>query len=184
MCPEPDNQVASYTAIAASKIAIQLINEGERGGVLLGAARIDFALEKLLKSIMSPHPDGNDNLFQPDRPLGSFSSKISLAFRLSLIDKSIEHALQMIRKVRNDFAHSFEDESLSHQSHRNRLQKPIADAQRSDLWKDLYPIINQTSKDTDILNFILLIVVLVAHIEAVAQLQSEFKPAVPVRFFL
>jgi hypothetical protein len=184
MCAEPENQVASSSAIAASKIAVQLMVESERGAVLLGSARIDFALEKLLKSIMSPHPDGNDNLFQSDRPLGTFSAKISLAFRLSLIDKTIEHALQMTRKIRNDFAHSFEDQSLSMQSHRNRLQKPIADAQRSSLWPELYKTMNQATNDIDVLNFMILVVILVAHIEAVAQLQSEFKPAIPVRLFI
>ncbi len=178
----PTSPILYNVGEAASHIAVKLMNEGERGAVLLGAARLEAALEKLLKSILSPHPDGNDNLFQPDRPLGSFSAKISLAFRLSLIDKPVEHALQMIRKVRNDFAHSFEDESLKHQAHRNRLSVPISHARKNALWAPLEKIIGPVKTDADLLNYILLVVVLVAFIEAVAQLQTEYKPVIPVRF--
>ena len=50
----------------------------------------------------------------------TFSAKIALAYRLDLVDKPVEHALQMIRRVRNDFAHSFEDASLTEQRIRER----------------------------------------------------------------
>jgi hypothetical protein len=54
-----------------------LANEGERILVIGGAARLDVALEKLLKAVLEPQPNpkGSDNLFDPDRPLGRFPLK-------------------------------------------------------------------------------------------------------------
>jgi hypothetical protein len=48
-----------------------LADEGQRSAVVLGAARCDVALERLLKKGTMHHPDGADNLFDPDRPLGA-----------------------------------------------------------------------------------------------------------------
>lgn len=98
-----------------------LLLEGDRAAAVLGAARIDVALEKLLKAVMSHHPGGSDNLFDSDRPLGTFFAKIALPHRLGLIDDDFEHALQMLRKIRNDFAHSVVKTSFSESSHRNRI---------------------------------------------------------------
>jgi hypothetical protein len=100
-----------------------LASEGERSLVIGGAARIDVAVERLLKAVMSRARRGkDDNLFHPDRPLGTFSAKIDLAHRLGLSDDDVERALQLIRKIRNDFAHATTDVRL--------LQPPRADRVR------------------------------------------------------
>ncbi|MGC2744041.1 MAG: hypothetical protein WA672_12685 [Candidatus Angelobacter sp.] len=103
----------------------ELASEGERAAVVLGAARIDVELEKLLRKAMRHSGGGSDNLFDPDRPLGTFSAKIALAHRLNLIDNDIEHALQMLRKVRNDFAHSVSKATLSESHHKNRVKELV-----------------------------------------------------------
>lgn len=183
MTKEIDDPSAESAAEETSRIVVQLMKEQGRGAVLLGAARLDVALEKLLKSVMAPHPGGDDNLFQPDRPLGSFSTKIALAFRLSLIEKPVEHALQMIRKVRNDYAHSFEDASLAQQEHKNRLSKPYAYARKNPLWPKLEELLaTQTSISVELREYILLVAVLVGFMEACSDLQSQFVPKIPVRF--
>jgi hypothetical protein len=100
-----------------------MLAEGERASVVVGAARLDLALERLLKWYLLHHPGGSDNLFDPDRPLGTFSAKISLAFRLGLIDREVELSLQLVRKVRNDFAHSATIATLSESSHASRVRE-------------------------------------------------------------
>lgn len=103
-----------------------LASEGERSLVIGGAARIDVAVERLLKAVMSRAPRGkDDNLFHPDRPLGTFSAKINLAYRLGLLDDNIEHALQMVRKIRNDFAHATHDIRLLQPSHPDRVREIV-----------------------------------------------------------
>lgn len=103
----------------------ELATEGERAAVVLGTARIDVELERLLKKIMRHNNGGSDNLFDADRPLGTLSAKITLAHRLNLIDDNVEHALQMLRKIRNDFAHSISKSSLSESHHKNRVRELV-----------------------------------------------------------
>ena len=75
----------------------QLAAEGERSAVVLGASRADTALDELLKKCLRPNPGGHDNLFDPDRPLGTFSEKIPLAFRLGLIDEESSVTILLTR---------------------------------------------------------------------------------------
>jgi hypothetical protein len=109
---------------------VSLAQESERVAVVMGVAQVDIALERLLKSLFQKHPGGQDNLFDPDRPLSTFSAKIALAFRIGVIDSDFEHVLQMLRKIRNDFAHSTEPEKPSESRHRNRM-KEVLNAMKS-----------------------------------------------------
>ncbi len=86
---------------------------------------------------MSHHPGGQDNLFDPDRPLGTFSAKINLAYRLGLISDDIEHAMQMIRRIRNEFAHSVEKASLSDGSHKSRVVELARAMSKADSWDNM-----------------------------------------------
>jgi hypothetical protein len=109
--------MGKQTATLVASLAL----EGQRALVIAGAARLDLALERLLKRAMRPLAGGSDNLFDVDRPLGTFAAKIALAHRLNLINDDVEHALQLVRRIRNDFAHSEGSASLSEASHSNRL---------------------------------------------------------------
>ncbi len=60
----------------ARNVALQMMAERGRGLVLVGAARLDLALEHLLKAVMAPNAKPDDKLFTPDRPLGSLGAKI------------------------------------------------------------------------------------------------------------
>jgi hypothetical protein len=69
-------------AQAARTIALQMLEERGRGAVLVGVARVDVALERLLQAVLLPTPGPTDSFFQPDRPLGSFGARITLAARM------------------------------------------------------------------------------------------------------
>ena len=160
----------------------QLVIEGDRAVVVLGAARIDVALEHLLKAVMVHHSGGADNLFEPDRPLGTFSAKIALAYRLNLIDSDIEHALQMIRKVRNDFAHSITRSSLSESHHKNRvaeLNKATAKSLSSDGIPHQVTICSAISSklaSTELSQFCAAVTVLLIQLEVAVARVEPFQP--------
>lgn len=178
----PDPATASATEQART-VVLQMMAERGRGVVLVGAARLDLALEHLLLAVMAPSSDPDDKLFTPDRSLGSFGAKISLAARLGLIKPNIEKALHAIRSVRNDFAHSAGDPSLEEPRHQKRLQRVYAEAQANPLWSALEPLLNQQeSMGAAERPFILLVTILVASIEACAVLQVPFSPRATVRF--
>jgi len=111
-----------------------LASEGERAAVVVGCARIDLALERLLKSVMEPNPGGQDNLFAVERPLNSFGVKIALCYRLGLIDLELETILQSLKKMRNQFAHSDAKESLQDPRHRDCVAKLANACQKHPHW--------------------------------------------------
>jgi hypothetical protein len=180
MPPDPLTLAAAEQARA---VVIQMMAERGRGVVLVGAARLDLALEHLLKAVMAPAADPDDKLFTPDRSLGSLGAKTTLAARLGLIEPPIETALHAIRSVRNDFAHSAAAPSLEEPRHQKRLQRVYPEAQSSPLWQALAPLLQRQSALSEHEQaFILLVTILVASIEACALLQQPFSPRATVRF--
>lgn len=154
----------------------KLATESERAAVVLGVARLNNALEKYLKSILKPNQEGSDPLFDMERPLGIFSSKINLAYRIGIIDEDFEHALHMIRKIRNEFAHSVETESLSERRHSDRLKESIKAAKKSNLWKSIQAKLPSDTIDTEqFMNFCILIALLITIIEVMSELSTRIK---------
>jgi DNA-binding MltR family transcriptional regulator len=49
--------------------------------------------------------DGQKGLFGPNQPLSSFSAKIRMGFALKLYGELTFHDLELLRKLRNLFAH-------------------------------------------------------------------------------
>lgn len=187
--PTPE---ALRVAESARSIALQMLEERGRGAVLVGVARVDAALEVLLKAALAP-PSGSETLFLTDRPLGSFGARIALAQRLGLIDHQVERALHTLRRVRNAFAHSTAVASLGEASY----QQPLGDCYRhvreSPLWEPLERILDEqlyyissagdsTAKDRFLRDYILLITILVAFLEATAQQLMPIQPPVVMGF--
>ena len=91
-------------ASAVRTSALQMLEEHDRGVVLVSDARVDATLARLLQAMLLPSSDRSDYLFQADRPLGSFGARINLAHRLGLIERPVELALDTLRRVPNAFA--------------------------------------------------------------------------------
>ena len=88
----------------------------ERAISIIGGTFIEMALEHLLKAFLPENEKDVDKLFEFNQPLGNFSNKINMAFCLGLIDRVVKKDLDMVRKVRNKFAHdlytSFNDSQI------------------------------------------------------------------------
>jgi len=75
--------------------------------VIASAAIMDTQLEKCLKKAMRPMPKKMyEEIFEPMRPLGSFASKITMTYALRIVEEEIYAQLELMRKIRNAFAHS------------------------------------------------------------------------------
>jgi hypothetical protein len=186
-----DKQANSSDAVAsqaALTIALQMLEERGRGAVLVGVARVDAALEHLLQAVMNPASAKGDGLFLPERPLGSIGAKVALASRLGLIDAPVERALNALRKLRNAFAHSAESASLADPAHSSRLTEVYADARTNPLWAPLETVLAAQPPSTHgplepaLRDYILLITILVAFLEATAQQLRPIQPPVVMRF--
>ncbi len=181
--PTPE---ALRVAESARTIALQMLSERGRGAVLVGAARVDAALEVLLKASLTP-PSGSESLFPADRPLGSFGARIALAQRLGLIDDQVERTLHTLRRVRNGFAHSTAVASLGDASYQQPLGDCYRHARINPLWEPLERILDEqlqpiatagdsTAPDRLLRDYILLITILVAFLEATAQQVRPMEP--------
>jgi len=58
-----------------------LNQEGDRAAVILSASKLDMLLLQILQKSLLPCPHSEDDLFDGDRPLSTFSAKISRAHR-------------------------------------------------------------------------------------------------------
>jgi hypothetical protein len=189
---QPTPQVLRV-AESARTIALQMLSERGRGAVLVGAARVDAALDVLLKASLAP-PSGNETLFSTDRPLGSFWARIALAQRLGLIDHQVAKALHTLRRVRNAFAHSTTVASLGDASYQQSLSDCYRHARENPLWEPLERILDEqlqppngstcesTAPDRFLRDYILLITILVAFLEATAQQLQPLQPPVVMGF--
>lgn len=92
-------------------------DETDRGAALVTAAFMEQCLETMLRTLFDANKRKKKSvepLFEGFGPLSSFSGKISLAYSFSLIGDAIEHDLHVIRKIRNEFAHSVVTMNFAH----------------------------------------------------------------------
>lgn len=109
-----------FSAIGFESFSQGFWNETDRACAILGAAYLDAALESLFRRCLISL---KDELLEFPGPLSSFSSRICVAYSLSWIDTALYDDLNVIRGIRNDFAHSFDHElSFNDQSVADRCR--------------------------------------------------------------
>lgn len=84
---------------------------------------------------------------------------------MGLIDNDFEHALQLVRKIRNDFAHQLEEESLSSQRQRPRVVELIRWIERSGLYETGLKIVNASDKSQEHVKFTACIVCMAVELK-------------------
>jgi DNA-binding MltR family transcriptional regulator len=96
----------------------ELAGESDRGVALIGAAYLDTALGSLLRRCFAGDREIVAKLLDsPEAPLGTFASRINMAYCLGHIGPHHYGALNAIRDIRNAFAHfrrplTFEDDEI------------------------------------------------------------------------
>lgn len=94
------------------KKEIDLIEESDRGAVIVAAAILENDLDEILKEAFRANELSEKqigDLFDLNGPLSSFSSKALICYAFGLISKWIFDDLTTIRRLRNRFAHSPND---------------------------------------------------------------------------
>lgn len=83
--------------------------ESTRAKVVLAACYLDELLHQLLALVLIPSGKAKDPLLDgPQAPLGTYSAKIELVYRLNLVPDATRKSLHLIRKIRNEFAHNLD----------------------------------------------------------------------------
>lgn len=90
-----------------------LTNESDRGCVLVGTSLIDLDLKNMISAhFIGVHLKDQKEFLEGQGPLATFSSRIKLSYFLGLISEDTYRDCNIIRKIRNEFAHKHEDISF------------------------------------------------------------------------
>ena len=79
--------------------------ETERGTALAAAAMLDEQLARIIESFLIPNKGSKSLIDGFNAPLGTFSARIASSFALGLLSEVEYKECELIRKVRNEFAH-------------------------------------------------------------------------------
>ena len=100
-----------------------LSEESDRGRVIVVACWIEeFLKVKLMNEFSKGNAEARKALFSGNGLFATFSAKINAAFCAGWIDSDVHHDIQVIRKLRNVFAHSYNPKSLDEGETRNLIQ--------------------------------------------------------------
>jgi DNA-binding MltR family transcriptional regulator len=91
------------------KVTEAMQQESDRGCVIFGAAILEDDLEGLLREFFRKDKDSVTQvvnpLFRTYAPLSTFSAKTDVAYALRLVSRTTKRKLDIVRRLRNDFAH-------------------------------------------------------------------------------
>ena len=98
----------------------------DRAAAIVAAALVETRLSLALKSRLQQDKAVVERMFRASGPLGSFATKIDLAFLMDLISKEAHSDLVIFKSIRNDFAHQlhaldFSAERIKSDCYRLRL---------------------------------------------------------------
>jgi mannitol operon repressor len=97
--------------------------ESDRGAALLASALLEERLYEIILAFFSTNSTSKEMLNGYNAPLGSFSSRINIAFALSLIQRNEFKELHSIRKIRNEFGHDWRKKDFNHE-----IIKPLCES--------------------------------------------------------
>ena len=89
--------------------------ESDRGGVLIAAAYLDEILGEILKVFMVEVKEAQEMIFGFNAPIGTFSARIKASYSFGLIEENEFKELNIIRKIRNEFGHSWQQVTFKDQ---------------------------------------------------------------------
>lgn len=109
MAAKPKNAPTNHELVRGLP---DILQESDRGFALIMAAWIDDALGEVIRAGFIDQRKSADELLIGDSPLATFSSRIKIAYCLAWIDDNVKHDLNIVRVIRNEFAHDRSDLSF------------------------------------------------------------------------
>ena len=100
------DEVELEDTVYLNAFLLELQTESDRAAALVAAAVIDLRLADNLSAFMVSDKAAKTLLKGANAPLGTFSARINAAFALALIDEKEQGQCHIIRRIRNEFAHS------------------------------------------------------------------------------
>ena len=89
--------------------------ESDRGAALLASALLEERLYEIILAFFCSNSTSKEILNGYNAPLGSFASRINMAYALALVQRNEFNELHSIRKIRNEFAHDWREKDFNHE---------------------------------------------------------------------
>ena len=86
--------------------------ESDRGATLIAASVLDDWLQKIIKEFLVDNQSAKNLISSFNAPLGTFAAKVEAAHALGLIQDNEFQEITLIRKIRNEFGHSWQGVSF------------------------------------------------------------------------
>lgn len=103
-----------------------VVEESDRGAVLVGASYVDQHLGKLFEAILPSDLSKNKrtSLLKYPGPLSTFAARVEVAYATRLIERGLYDALHALRDIRNEIAH--QPTSFKLRDHKGRVREMYA----------------------------------------------------------
>jgi DNA-binding MltR family transcriptional regulator len=98
---------------ALSRFLSEFNRESDRGAALTAAAVLDDRLNDILVAFLADTASAKELLSGFNAPLSSLASRAAAAHALGLIQDNELKEITLIRKIRNEFGHSWRDVSFT-----------------------------------------------------------------------
>lgn len=98
---------------ALGKFLAEFNRESDRGAALTAAAVIDERLTEILTAFLANTSTAKELVLGFNAPLGTLSSRAAAAHALGLIQDNEFKEITLIRKIRNEFGHSWQGVSFT-----------------------------------------------------------------------
>lgn len=96
---------------------VEIFKQSDRASAVVSGGILEEILQRMIIAFFLPHSNVRKTMFDGLTPISTFGAKIDLSYHLGLINKTEYEDLKLIKKIRNDFAHSikginFETENI------------------------------------------------------------------------
>jgi hypothetical protein len=106
------------------RVAKSLSEESDRACVILVASWVDHLLRmKLAREFSKGNSGARSALFSSNGPFATLSAKLNVAFCADWIHRDVYHDLKVIRKMRNEFAHTIDSHTLQDEPFRSMVAR-------------------------------------------------------------
>ena len=179
----------SESHVDIARFSMDLQGESDRAAVIIAAAKLDQLLRDLIVARLVPSSKSDDDLVDGDRPLGAFSARIAIAFRIGLIDAEVARSLDLIRRIRNEFAHEARLASLSSDEHIKRVKELARPFHRDPKFMDFMFVGSKSARKPASRNyvtkeFIACVTLLAAWIRATTEVITPLNSGGALRIFV
>lgn len=101
----------------------EIFKQSDRAAGIVSGSILEEILQRMITAFLMSHPNISKTMFDGVSPLSTFAAKIDLSYHLGLINETEYKDLNLIKKIRNEFAHSIKAISFDTNIIKDRCQE-------------------------------------------------------------